>query len=928
MAEPVYLVDGSGYIFRAFYAVAPLTTKSGFPTNALFGFTKMLKKLLAEAKSDNVAVIFDSGRETFRKEIYADYKANRTAPPEDLQKQFPYFTKIAEALGLAVFVLPGYEADDIIGTLAQRISDSGDEVVIVSGDKDFMQLVGSGVSIWDTMNDRHIGKDQVKEKFGVFPEQVVDILALIGDSSDNIPGLSGVGPKTAVQLIEKFGDIETILASATAILEDATIRNRKTLAQKIELEADTVRLSQKLARIVTDAPIELGRDGSLHMVSDLDHEGLLRLLKRAAPKQNEIGELVSKLQFDSLLSDIPSVKKEPTAEEVAAQAREKYSSVLAAEFSDFLKKLKHQKNFSFDLETTALDPFEAKIVGASFCWDDESAYYLPIGHVASEPGLLALQTEIPGQINLTIFLNELRGIFEDPKIHKSGQNLKFDCKILARFGILVAGINFDSLIAAYLLNPDKGSYNLTVLAREFLGRSVIEYDEVTAGKATFAEVSIEQATRYGCQDSHFVWLLQKAIQPRLEVEGLTDVLNKIELPLIPILGQMELNGVLLDCELLSRMSEEFTHKLLELEKQIYEIAGSSFNINSPKQVSDILFNKLQISSKGLKRTKTGISSDSSVLEKLSSQHPLPAVMLDYRGLHKLKSTYVDALPQSVSVVTKRLHSSFNQTITATGRLSSSSPNLQNIPISSSDGARIRAAFVAPASKLLISADYSQIELRLLAHISNDKNMTEAFKAGVDIHSQTAREILSLSKNSEITSEQRRMGKTMNFAIIYGMGPFRLSKDLGISFGAAQDYIERYFELYSGVREFFDNTEKQALDLGYVTTLFGRKRILKDIDAAGRDKGFVVRAALNAPIQGSAADIIKLAMINISSEIREKKLDFSLLLQIHDELVFEVDESFAEEARSIIVDRMEKVIELKVPMKVDAGIGKNWQEAHS
>lgn len=911
MAEPVYLVDGSGYIFRAFYGVAPLTTKAGFPTNGLFGFTRMLKKLLSEAKSDNVAVVFDSGRETFRKELYVDYKANRTTPPDELIQQFPYFPKIARALGLPVLDLPGYEADDIIGTLTHRMLEAGQEVIIVSGDKDFMQLIQPGVTIWDTMHDRRIGPEQVKDKFGVLPHQVVDVLALIGDSSDNVPGLSGVGPKTAAQLIEKFGDLETILSSAAAILEDSSIRNRKTLAAKIELEAETVRLSQKLVRIVTDAPVELARNGSTHVIASLDAATVLTLLKRGDPVEDELRELIEKLQFESLLGQIPkAVKSSQSFQD------QNYNTVLPVDFPSFIEKLKVQTSFSFDLETTSLDPLQAELVGASFCWSENEAFYIPLAH----------KVEVE-QVGSEKFLAATKEIFENPKIGKNGQNLKYDCKILSRRGVQVAGIKFDTMIAAYLLNPDRGSYNLTTLASEFLSRAVIEFDEVTEGNMDFASVPLDKATRYACQDAHFAWLIERQLSPRIAEAGLKEVLERIELPLLSVLGQMELEGVMLDIEYLAKLSQEFAERLGQLEKDIYEIAGQEFNINSPKQVGEILFNKLQIPTKGVKRTKTGYSTDSGVLEKLALQHPLPAKMLDYRVLHKLKSTYVDTLPAQVSAVSKRLHTSFNQTVTATGRLSSSDPNLQNIPISGVEGIRIRSAFVAPPGKVLISADYSQIELRLLAHISEDAAMSQAFRDDIDIHAQTARELLNLSPGSEVSSEDRRIGKTINFGIVYGMGPFRLARDLGINYGSAEEYISRYFEHYAGVKRYFAETEKQALTTGEVATIFGRKRVLKDIDSGGRDQGFLIRAALNAPIQGSAADIIKLAMIRVSENIAKNGYPIKLLLQIHDELVFEVEQGFAEEARALIVKDMEEVVTLRVPMKVDAGIGKNWQEAH-
>jgi len=912
MSDIVYLVDGSGYIFRAFYAIAPLSTRSGFPTNALFGFTRMLRKLLQDAQSNYMAVAFDVGRETFRLKLYPRYKANRAECPSELLAQLPYFRQIASALGLPVLELPGYEADDVIGTLADRLAAKGKEVVIVSGDKDLMQLVRPGVTIWDPLHDKHYGEAEVKEKFGVPPGQVVEVLALSGDSSDNVPGVQGIGPKTAAQLVEKYGNVEGVLSSLAQIKEDLTIRNRRKISEQIELDRDILRLSRKLVEIDVQAPVAIKSGDKVVEARSLSDESLMAALCRVEPNRQLLRELVERFEFSSLLSDLDLGLP---GGEIKAGA-DNYITIKEKEFPHWLNEFVKQREFAFDVETTSLDALSAKIVGVSFCWSDECAYYLPLGHLNE-----------PGQAALEVFLHKCGPIFAAADVKKYGQNLKYDVKVLARHGVDVRGLGFDTMVAAYLLNPDKGSYNLTALAREFLDRRVIEYDEVAGQAPDFSYVSPAAATRYACQDAHYAWLLKARLEQGLRAGELMPVLCNIEMPLVSVLARMELEGVGLDVDFLAGMSQQFALELEQVQQQIYQMAGVEFNINSPKQLAEVLFNKLGISSKGLKRTKTGVSTDSSVLEKLSLNHPLPGLILHHRFLHKLKSTYIDALPAQVSPVTKRLHTNFNQTGTATGRLSSSDPNLQNIPIQTAEGARIRAAFVAPAGRVLISADYSQIELRLLAHMSGDENMIQAFKSGVDIHARTAREILDLSPGAEVSPEQRRLGKTINFGIVYGMSGFRLARELGIPLGVANAYIEGYFAHYPAVREFFDSLEKEARQNGYVRTIFGRKRVLAEIDTSGRDEGFVVRAALNAPLQGSAADVIKRAMVRIDQRIGEEKLPFAMVLQIHDELLFECDAEYVDQAAGIIKEEMEQIVELKVPLKVDVGWGRNWQEAH-
>jgi DNA polymerase-1 len=917
MSHKAYLVDGSGYIFRAFYAVAPLSTKDGFPTNALFGFARMLLKLLAASDSDHVVVVFDAGKKTFRTELYDQYKANRIELPEDLRKQMPYFREICSALGLLILEKPGYEADDIIGTLSDKLSRGGSEVVVVSGDKDLMQLVNPQVSIWDTMYDRRYSAPQVIEKFGVPPEKVVEFLGLTGDSSDNIPGLKGCGPKTAVQLLERFGDVASVVKNADVIANDATIRNRKKLAEQIKADAELVLLSRKLVEIDRKVPIDIPRNGSTASLDSLDGDVLLEKLCRHDPDEAKIRELVEKFEFSSLLKDL---KLGVRAAQPETPTDISYACVWADDFAGFVKSLKEQKEFAFDLETTSLDLFQAKIVGASFSWSDKGAFYIPIAHVQVPEG--------KEQVKYADFISGLKGVFADPKVKKFGQNLKYDISILAQHEAPVEGVAFDTMIASYLLNPDKGAHNLTALAQDYLGKPVIEYTDLVEGKENFSEVPIDAATTYGCQDAHFAWMLKGVLEPLLKKNALLEIFETIEVPLIPVLSRMERRGIKLDVELISNMSDDFGVKLKAMEKNLYELAGVEFNLNSPKQLADVLFNKLGLPTKGVKKTKTGLSTDSSVLEKLSGVHPLPDLILQYRMIYKLKSTYLDALREQVSPITGRLHTRFNQTITGTGRLSSSDPNLQNIPIQTEEGRRIRTGFVADARNSLLSADYSQIELRVLAHMSNDANLISAFKAGEDVHAKTAREIMGLAPSEEISSEIRRIGKTINFGVVYGMGAFRLARELAIPVRVAQSYIDNYFSRYSGVKEYFARLEHDVSSQGFVTTLFGRKRFASDIDSSNRDQGFVLRAALNAPIQGTAADLIKLAMIRIDKRIRTEELPVAMLLQIHDELVFECPEDICESVMTLVRNEMENVVQFSVPLVVDIGSGKNWQEAHA
>lgn len=971
MSQKIFIVDGSGYIFRAFHAVAPLNAADGLPTNALFGFTRMLLKLIREADSEFIAVAFDTGRETFRREIYPEYKANREACPEELLPQMPYFRRIVSALGLAAIDAPNYEADDVIGTIVKRASDTNSEVVIVSADKDLMQLISGRVSMWDTMNDRHFASQDVQAKFGVPPEKLGDALALMGDSSDNIPGVDGVGPKTAAQLVNNYGDIEAILNAADRIREDKSLRGREKVSQTIKTSGDLLRLSRRLVEIATDAPLkfhmrsqnpdrshsseEETRPGSEQGLSscgtsaeevlDCSHiqgQELVASLRRREIHAGELRSLFDRLGFASLKTELEKylAGRRQSGEVDTGKRLDCYGLVLQDGFSALLERLNSCARFAFDIETTGLDVLSAQVVGVSFCFGAEESHYLPLAHTRSSgaggelDSIGNAEELLSRQVPPQKAWERLGPILANPKIGKIAQNAKYDLAVLSRSGVIVKGLCFDTMLAAYLLKPDAASFNLTALVDTYIGfenlplKRVVEFDEVLSSASTFAEVPLEAATNYAAQDAHVTWLLYERLAPQLKEAELLSIFEELEVPLVEVLVAMELHGILLDLDLFAEMSSRLGSELQDLQAKIYDSAGEQFNINSPKQLAQILFERLKLPTKGLKKTKSGISTDASVLEKLAETHELPRRLLEYRSLHKLKSTYVDALPAQVSAVTGRLHTKFNQTGTATGRLSSSEPNLQNIPIQTPEGRRIRAGFVADSGKVLISADYSQIELRLLAHMSGDKVLCQAFNQDQDIHAQTARQILGIPESRSISTEQRRLGKTINFGIIYGMGPFRLARELGITFPEAERFIYSYFEHFPGVKSFFEALQQDAEKLGFVRTLFGRKRFLAEIDSSGRDKGFVARAALNAPIQGSAADVIKRAMIGIHREFERRRIDAALVLQIHDELLVEAESAVCAEACEVVKSQMESAVVLSVPLKVEVGSGKNWEEAHA
>ncbi|MFV1950436.1 MAG: DNA polymerase I [Nitrospinota bacterium] len=885
----LYLIDGSSYIYRAFFAIRQyLSNSKGLPTNAIYGFAVMLLKILREQGPDYLAIVFDAKGKTFREEEYAGYKAHRPSMPDDLVPQIPYIHELVKAFNIPVLQIEGYEADDIIGTIAKRAEKEGYQVTIVSGDKDLMQLISPNVKMLDTLKNRLFGEKEVIEKFGVEPKRVVEVMALAGDTSDNIPGVPGIGPKTATALIKRFEDVETLLYNAEKV-DSARIK------EKLLRYKDQARLSRKLCTLVTDMDIDINID-------DLKKKGI---------KQAEVIKLFKELEFASFL-------KELTPQEDVSD--KDYRIILKREdFKRLIERLKGAKGFSIDLETTHKEPVRATIVGISISLKENEAFYIPVRHDYQG---------VPEQLDSEYVLSMLKPILEDRDIEKYGQNIKYDMIVLSSAGIHLKGVAFDTMIASYLINPSKHNHNLEDIALEHLNYRMTSYSEV-AGKGAkeigFQEVDIQDAANYSCEDADITFKLTNILSPLLEKNGVARLYHEVELPLIDVLAEIEINGVKIDKDFMEEMSNRLEREINQYVSRIHAIAGEEFNINSPKQLSAILFDKLRI--KPVKRTKTGYSTDVKVLEELAIQHDLPADILVYRQLMKLKSTYVDALPAMINPSSRRIHASFNQTVTATGRLSSSDPNLQNIPIRTEIGREIRKGFIAESGWIIVSADYSQIELRILAHVSGDEVLLEAFKKGEDIHIRTAVEVFGVFPEM-ITPEMRRVAKVVNFGIIYGISPYGLSRDLRVSQKKAREFIERYFSLYRKVKEYIDMTIKEAYENGYVTTLLQRRRYLPDLENKNRKvKEFAERTAINTPIQGSAADLIKMAMINISRRMKREGLISKMILQVHDELVFEVPIDEKETMIKLVREEMEGGMELSIPITVDIHWGDNWNEAH-
>lgn len=895
--DTLYLIDGSGFIFRAFFAIrTPMSSKDGTPTNAVFGFTRLLMAVIKEEDPQHVAVIFDPPGGSFRNEMYPEYKANRDDPPPEMVPQFPLCREVTRALNIPALEVTNYEADDVIGTLAKKWAASGRKVVIVTADKDLMQLVTEDITLWDG-KEKRTDIDGVVEKFGVPPERVIDVLGLAGDASDNIPGVPGIGVKTASTLLNKHGgDLESLLAAAP------TIKGKR--GQALVDHADTARLSAELATIACDAPIELDEAA----------------LRRKPPEPTVLRAFLEQHNFRTFMREFGLA---PRAGARVKVDRSKYRLVdTEAALAEIIEAIKAAGCLSFDLETTGLDTLTADILGFALAWGENEAAYVPVGHD---------YPEAPAQLSLETALSALRPLLEDPGFPIVGQHTKYEWQMMRKAcGVDLQGIADDSMLAAFLLEPDRKQFSLDALANDHLGHQMIAFAEVTGTKKgpedRFKTVPVQAATEYAGEDADVTLRLCKRYRPILEDQGLMKVYAEIELPLVPVLGRMEQWGIKIDPDLLKAQSDRFAARLDELEASIHAEAGQEFNIASPKQLGEIMFDKLGLE-KG-KKTKTGYSTSQDVLEKLAHDHAVPRLVLEWRQIAKLKNTYLDTLPGLINPASGRIHSSFRQAGAATGRLSSSEPNLQNIPIRSAEGREIRRAFVAEPGWKLVSADYSQVELRLMAHLSGDPTMIEGFKAGVDVHRRTAAEIFGVSLEA-VTDTQRRQAKAINFGILYGMGPYRLSNELEISQTEAKEMIERYFKRYPAVSAYLDEMLETARKEGRVRTMLGRIRPLPDIHSKRFSaRQHSERMATNTPIQGTAADLMKLAMIKLDRRIQDLDLKSRILLTVHDELVVEVPEAELDRVPDLVKTEMETVWpELKVPLSVEVGVGDNWAAIH-
>jgi DNA polymerase-1 len=911
--KTLVLVDGSSYLYRAFHALPPLANSRGEPTGAVLGVLNMLVKLIREYDPSSIAVVFDAPGKTFRDEIFAEYKANRPPMPDELRAQVAPVLEAVEAMGLPLLSIEGVEADDVIGTLARRAAGSNTRVTISTGDKDMAQLVDDRVTLVNTMTGKSLDRDGVKAKFDVYPEQIVDYLALVGDSSDNIPGVPKVGPKTAAKWLNQYSTLDELIA------HQAEIPGK--VGESLRESADTLALSRRLARI--DCGLELAlRDEDLQR-SEPDTARLRELYKRL-----ELRSLLKQLDGDQPATEPPSNDEAlavPDSANPAAAATppaRHYETILTRQqFDDWLDRLNDAEVFALDTETTSLDYMQAQIVGLSFCIEPGIAAYLPVGHD---------YPDAPVQLDRDEVLGKLKELLEDDERAKIGHHLKYDAHVLRNHGIALRGIRYDTMLESYVLNSTVIRHDLDSVAQHYLGVETIHYEDV-AGKGAkqlgFNEVPLEHAAEYAAEDADVALQLHRALWPALEkLPGLRYVYEDIERPLVPVLLEMEHRGVLIDPDMLHAQSHELSNRLMELERSAHEVAGTSFNIDSPKQLREILFDKLGIPAKR-KTAKGQPSTAEDVLEELAADYELPQIIMDYRALAKLRSTYTGKLPGQINPATGRVHTSYHQAVAATGRLSSSDPNLQNIPIRTEEGRRIRQAFVAPTGQLLVAADYSQIELRIMAHLSGDEGLLEAFADDQDIHRATAAEVFAVAPE-EVTAEQRRAAKAINFGLIYGMSAFGLARQLGIQRGAAQQYVDRYFERYPGVKRYMDETRAVARDQGFVETVFGRRLYLRDIRSRNQQRRqYAERSAINAPMQGTAADIIKRAMIDVHHWLESGPGEARLIMQVHDELVIEVPEPDVESVESGLRDRMIAAAELRVPLKVDIGHGSNWDEAH-
>ena len=919
---PIILIDGSSYLYRAFFACPPLTNAKGEPTGAIFGVINMIRSLINQYNPTHIAVVFDAKGGSFRNEIYSEYKATREAMPENLRPQIEPIHTILKAMGLPLLCIEGVEADDVIGTLARQAERENLDVLISTGDKDMAQLVSDKITLINTMNNAVLDPKGVMDKFGVPPEKIIDYLALRGDSSDNIPGVPGVGEKTAQSLLTEFTSVKDIYTRLDDI-EKLSIRGAKSLKQKLIDNQNEAELSYLLATIKTDVKLDFTNEQLL--ITDIDVNKLVELFAYYGFhrwQKELIAGTFLKQQKNGIAGESLSLLEDQQHSVTAQKKETDYQCILTHEqLDDWVIKLTNSKQFAFDTETDNVDHVHAKLVGISLSVEPYQAAYIPLAHQ---------YLGVPEQLPLTEVLAKLKPVLENPEIKKIAQNAKFDYSILANYGIKVSGIAFDTMLESYVLNSTE-RHDMDSMANRYLNHKTITYDELTKvdkKKVTIDAIEVEKTTQYAAEDADITLQLHEKLWPELEKDQkLTKLFTDIEMPLAIVLAEMERTGVLVDAKQLNDYSNELAKQLIEIEAQLQSLAGEKFNPASPKQIQAILFDKHNLPV--LKKTPKGDPSTSEeVLSELANEYELPRMILFYRGLAKLKNTYTDKLPLMISPIDQRIHTNYNQIGTITGRLSSNDPNLQNIPVRNEEGRRIRQAFIAPKGCKIISADYSQIELRIMAHLSQDESLLNAFAHDKDIHRVTAGEILGKAE-SEVTNEERRRAKAVNFGLIYGMSAFGLSKQINIPRKEAQFYIDRYFERYPGVQQYMEQTRQLAAEQGYVETLSGRRLYLPKIRSTnGIEKRGAERAAINAPMQGTAADIIKTAMIKMSEWIKNQSADnIKMVMQVHDELVFEVKDAFVEQYCTEIKKIMENCYQLSVPLKVDVGIGNNWDEAH-
>ncbi|WP_031434409.1 DNA polymerase I [Methylomarinum vadi] len=893
------LVDGSSFLFRAYHAIPPLSSPDGTPTNAIYGVSNMLRKLQADHRTDYFTVVFDAPGKNFRHELYAEYKAHRPPMPDDLRVQIEPLQNLIRTMGLPLIIEPDVEADDVLGALARKAEEAGFEVIISTGDKDMAQLVSEHITLENSMSETRLDERGVVEKFGVRPDQIIDYLALMGDTVDNIPGVPKVGPKTAAKWLNEYGTLDNLIANADKIKGKIGDNLRNCLEQ--------LPLSRELTTIKCDLALP-------YRLEDL---------KCTQPDLAELKQRLAAFGFSSWLKMLEGSAEGNTMEDAQPTAiGTDYQTILTKQqFAAWLERLEQAELFAFDTETTSLNYTNAEIVGVSFAVEAGQAAYLPLAHD---------YPDVPQQLDRTDTLNRLKPLLENPEKAKLGQNLKYDANVLANHDIELRGIAHDTMLESYVWNSTATKHNMDDLAKEYLGLETIHYEDV-AGKGAkqipFQEVALEQATPYAAEDADITLRLHQTLSAKLRQHpSLEQLYREVEIPLVPVLSRMERNGVLIDNAMLAQQSLELANHIAAIEQHAHELAGQSFNLGSPKQIQEILYDKLQLPV--LKKTPKGQpSTNESVLQELAADYPLPKLLLDFRGMSKLKSTYTDKLPQQINPRTGRVHTSYHQAVAATGRLSSSDPNLQNIPVRSAEGRKIRQAFIAPPGYKMVAADYSQIELRIMAHLSGDKGLLHAFSHNIDIHSATAAEVFGVEID-QVTTDLRRSAKAINFGLIYGMSAFGLGQQLGLSRNQAQSYIDLYFERYPGVKHYMDTIREQAKQQGFVETLFGRRLYLPEINSRNAARRqYAERTAINAPMQGTAADIIKRAMIATDRWLQQSETDCKMVMQVHDELVFEVAENQLSDCIDRIRDLMCSAAQLDVPLLVDIGTGNNWDEAH-